>query len=172
MKTYFFSFSLSSSPLSRNFFPPFGLAACRGREASSLPPPGFFGFFVSSLYPFRAREVRVSQPLGLFGVSSLPRNYSGGGVLPSLVRLDYGGLCSFFSFLFLWLTGKHLSEASEGEIPPFLWLAEVLVGSQFFHPLKPDLRCSTAPQATRAPFPCSSSSSDLDAAFYGRGAQR
>jgi len=82
-----------TSPLSRNFFPPFGLAACRGREASSLPPPGFF---VSSLYPFRAREVRVSQPLGLFGVSSLPRNYSGGGVLPSLVRLDYGGLCSFF----------------------------------------------------------------------------
>jgi hypothetical protein len=78
----------------------------------------------------------------------------------------------FFSFLFLWLTGKHPSEASEREIPPFLWLAEVLVGSQFFHPLKPDLRCSTAPQATRAPFPCSSSSSSPDAAFYGRGAQR
>jgi hypothetical protein len=90
-----------TSPLSRNFFPPFGLAACRGREASSLPPSGFFGFFVSSLYPFRAREVRVSQPLGLFGVSSLPRIYSGRGVLPSLVRLDYGGLCSFLVFVSL-----------------------------------------------------------------------
>jgi hypothetical protein len=138
-------FSLFFSPLQKLL--PTVWSCCLLGEGGFKSPSSrfFFGFFVSSLYPFRAREVRVSQPLGLFGVSSLPRNYSGGGVLPSLVRLDYGGFCSFFSFLFLWLTGKHPSEASEGEIPLFLWLAEVLVGSQFFHPLKPDLRCSTAP---------------------------
>jgi hypothetical protein len=69
-----------------------------------------------------------------------------------LVRLDYGGLCSLLVFVcFLWLAGKHFREASKGEIPPFLWLAVVLVGFQFFHFFRPDLRCSTAPSRHAPP---------------------
>jgi hypothetical protein len=91
-----------------------------GEGAPSLPPPGF----VSSLSPFRARDVfvppwvapvetRVSQPLGLWSFES-PRPYSGGGFSPPS-PFGLWSVAWFFSFLgFLCFGKKTLKRGPRG----------------------------------------------------------
>jgi hypothetical protein len=110
-------------------------------------------------------EARVSQPLGLWSFESP-------GLVPVvvlvlLVLLEYGGLCSFLSFFSfsLVVAGKHSIEAPEGVSPPVVGGMTWLYFS-FYQSLKPDLCCFAALSSTRAPQPCSSSSSGFAAASF------